>query len=372
MARTVVLTNVHDEDLFGHRLIRLVGRVDPDEDGELILEHEPATAGRDARTWPVRQGWFKAFVLLDQGENRIRLCHRKAETILRLRFDPPPPDWHHRVRLVYLCARDDDGRFVCPPPGHGTRDEAVERLRFVGDLLQCVTAETLAEAGRGPRTFQFVPDPDDPQAPAVDVHVSGLTRAEIHALGRNWGDGGGAGWSHFADELSGYPRRLTTIDVGILAMTERCPPDLDPRPETGFLAHTAMGGGTLALFGGASLGTWAAGLDDLTARFTDDRRCAAFADLHDDSAGRGALWATCSTTAGAVLHELAHCFGLPHAESGIMARGFDDLYRYVLIAEPGSGNVITPDRERGVRWHPDSTERLARSPYLTGPPGRPG
>lgn len=50
-------------------------------------------------------------------------------------------------------------------------------------------------------------------------------------------------------------------------------------------AHTALGGGHLALFGTGNLHTWASDVDQLVSCFTDtkmiDRKC-----LFDDSAGR--------------------------------------------------------------------------------------
>ena len=42
-------------------------------------------------------------------------------------------------------------------------------------------------------------------------------------------------------------------------------------------------------------------------------------------------WANYSTGLGASLHELGHTFDLGHTSEGIMARGFDDLYRMFLV-----------------------------------------
>ena len=44
-------------------------------------------------------------------------------------------------------------------------------------------------------------------------------------------------------------------------------------------------------------------------------------------------WANYSTGLGASLHELGHTFDLAHTPTGVMARGFDDLYR-VFITQP--------------------------------------
>lgn len=49
--------------------------------------------------------------------------------------------------------------------------------------------------------------------------------------------------------------------------------------------------------------------------------------LHPFHKCREFLWANYSTGLGAALHELSHTFDLAHTSTGIMARGFDDLYR---------------------------------------------
>jgi len=72
------------------------------------------------------------------------------------------------------------------------------------------------------------------------------------------------------------------------------------------------------------------------------------------------MWANFATTLGATLHEIGHCFGLPHTTHGhfssflsdlyfvelkkanhdllpksIMLRGFDNFNRWAMITEPG-------------------------------------
>lgn len=44
-------------------------------------------------------------------------------------------------------------------------------------------------------------------------------------------------------------------------------------------------------------------------------------------------WANYSTGLGASLHELGHTFDLAHTPTGIMSRGFDDIYR-TFLAQP--------------------------------------
>jgi hypothetical protein len=363
----ITLTNIRDESTFGYRMVRLVGRIIGTSPTS-ITTRSRTSGGKDEKelAWPVREGFFKAFVMLGVGENTIELScatgHAQRELVLF--FDPQLARSDHRLRLCYILPKDDDGRYVCPLEASGTPQEAARRIRFFGHMIQCFTAEKMAQAGHGYRTFVFVESPVDPLEPAVDMHVSSLTRAEIHALGSRWTDGGQAGWGHFAEELSTYRDRERTIDVCVLSMTERTNPAGGPGPDHGFLAHTALGGGHLALFGSGSLCTWAPGIEGLADCLLDERSCAAFPEIHDDSGGRGAFWAGYSTTAGAVLHEVGHCLGLHHTESGIMQRGFDDLNRFFSVCEPGSCIPITCSRERGAFWHAESVDQLCHSPYL--------
>lgn len=62
---------------------------------------------------------------------------------------------------------------------------------------------------------------------------------------------------------------------------------------------------------------------------------------------RGTFWANYSTTLGAALHELGHCFDLMHMPEGIMARGFDDMNRFV-VATPSSRHCPCPAQSTGI------------------------
>jgi len=51
----------------------------------------------------------------------------------------------------------------------------------------------------------------------------------------------------------------------------------------------------------------------------------------NDSAYRNVYWACYSTTLGSLLHEFSHILDIGHNLTGIMARGFDDLYRLITF-----------------------------------------
>ena len=56
-------------------------------------------------------------------------------------------------------------------------------------------------------------------------------------------------------------------------------------------------------------------------------------------------WANYSTSVGASLHELGHTFDLAHTPTGVMARGFDDLYR-VFTVQPLVSRSASTDSSR--------------------------
>jgi hypothetical protein len=370
---SIAVLNTSDGASYGYRLVRIAGSIEGVPATRTLQLRQVSDGSQPLEmAFEVKDGHFKAFTLLGKGANTVRLESAGLTTTLRMTYDPRLLDRHHVVRLCYIRGRDEDGCYAAPCGSPNTEEAAAQRLRLLGHMMQCFTAEMLAAAGLGRQTFALKPDKDAPLEPAVDIHVSKLTRAEISALGNNWSDGGQAGWAYFARELSTYPNRSRAIDVAVLASSHRAEPGCSPVPDHGFLAHTALGGGPLAFFGSGAMSTWAPTLADMESCFHDQRRCAEFPEIHDDSCGRGALWAAYATTAGAVLHELGHCFGLPHTPAGIMARGFDNFNRYFCVSEPGVEGAITLQDEGGAIWHPDSLHTLAASPFILVPGKRAG
>ena len=63
---------------------------------------------------------------------------------------------------------------------------------------------------------------------------------------------------------------------------------------------------------------------------TDEIKC--FNTFH-----RGSYWANYSTTLGAAIHELGHCFDLAHTPHGIMARGHDDMNHFFTVVSGEQG-----------------------------------
>ena len=213
-------------------------------------------------------------------------------------------------------------------------------MRVDARLMQTFTAETMKRAGLGRRTFRLARD--TAHEPIVEVFRSKMTSAQARGMDGN------ALWSAFYTELGALPDRASSLDVAVMSMSQYQPATKST------LAHTALGGGRLGLFGSTTLYAHAASLDEVPLKFAD----ATLVDttrVPDDSASRGSVWANYATGLGATQHEMGHCLSLPHPANrqGFMARAFDHFNRTFAITEPrsrtGTGLSPTlPSSEAGV------------------------
>lgn len=291
-------------------------------------------SGQDETSWPVGDRRFKALVSLRPGDNWFTVSATTAagegRRYYQLRYEPQTNA--KKVRLVYLVASDGNGDFDAPDGEPHDLESAKRRLRTGGRLLESFYADRLYEAGLGRRTFRL--DRDAAQVPTVHVWKTSATTAQWRAMN------GAQMWTWIWGHMNEVPRCDDCKSVMILGMTHY-------DAATGqALAHTALGGGGVALFGSATLYSWAQDLGEVVARFTDDRRVAtASPPLFDDSGYRGTFWANYATGIGAVLHELGHALDLPHPTNyeNLLSRGFDHVNRLVMMREPASVTTAAID-----------------------------
>lgn len=319
---------------------------------ELLLIKGDAGGGADcirvtgcgeSRSWPVIGGRYKALVKLDSGLNNIRLeAEGNSPRDFSVYYEPKRGGEY--VRLVYVIASDSDGRFQAPSGEDDDIACARRKLAFAGLLMQTATAELMYEAGYERKTFRLMRDSRGEVATVV--HRSSLSMEAAHGME------GLELYNKLYKELGGVGGNCRSL--AIMQMTR-----YDAGAGKAY-AHTALGGGSLALMGSGGLHAWAESLDDIGGCFSDQRRVDAVG-LLDDSAYRKTFWANYSTGLGACLHELGHSFGLDHSGDniGIMERGFDRINR-VFMQTDGSRVY----ESENVRWSAESARILNAGRWL--------
>lgn len=278
-----------------------------------------------------RQGKFIALSELVPGENKLVIRAGRAELPLTLHYKPQTNPY--LVRCVYFT--DKEGHTDYQTPLEDDKQDWRGKLDTAMKLIQSFTAESLNDFGFGRRTFNI--ELDEQGKVKVLVLNGDRSMAEYHKLD------GGQLYGHIGGMIRRKFRRPRTNYLAIPAFTR-----FDPKTGKVY-AHTALGGGNFALFGGGDLFTWPNSLAEIQTAFMDATRVDP-KQVFSDSVGRHTFWANASTTIGAALHELGHTFGLPHTTHphDIMTRGIDRLNRYFTLVEPPHAR-----RNRPYEFKPD-------------------
>ncbi len=266
---------------------------------------------------PAYEGNFKVLTELVGGSNKLIIRAGRGELGLTLNYKPQTNPYV--VRVFYLT--DKTGNTEYQSPIDNDLQDYRGKLDTAMKLMQTFNAERMNDMDFGRVTFNLEFDADG----RVVVHK---LRAEEGAEHYHRMDGLKL-WSYTGRLISRKLPHPKAKDLVIPAFTR-----FDPNTGKAY-AHTALGGGTLALFGGGNLFTWPSSLSDAQNAFMDTRIIDT-KKFFSDSVGRHTFWATASTTIGAALHELGHTFELPHSRHNqdIMTRGFDRFNRVFTLIEP--------------------------------------
>ena len=278
-----------------------------------------SSSKRPVRQWTglARKGRFKALAELVPGANKLVIAAGGKQVTLALnyRLQTNP----YVLRVHYFVDKSGDTRFQTPLKNdpqnwRGKLDTAMK-------LMQTFTAERLGDIGLGRRTFNLELD----DRGRVRVHILKGRREAAYYQRLT----GGRLYAEAAGEIRRQFPHKRANNLVIPAFTR-----FDPK--TGKVgAHTALGGGNLALFGGGDLFSWPDSVASVQAAFMNAARVDP-KKVFSDSVGRHTFWANASTTMGAALHEIGHTFGLPHSRDvhDMMTRGHDRLNRFFTLVEP--------------------------------------
>ncbi|MHC4641772.1 MAG: FG-GAP-like repeat-containing protein, partial [Planctomycetota bacterium] len=263
------------------------------------------------------EGNFKVLAELIPGDNKLIIRAGRHELALALNYKPQTNPYI--VRVFYLT--DKTGNTEYQTPIENDLQDYRGKLGTTMKLMQTFNAERMNEMGFGRVTFNLEFDSDG----RVKVHKLHADDKAEHYYKMD----GLKLWSYAGRLISRRLPHPKAKNLVIPAFTR-----FDPNNGKTY-AHTALGGGTLALFGGGNLFTWPDNLTDAQKAFMDTRTIDT-KKFFSDSVGRHTFWATASTTIGAALHELGHTFGLPHSRHrhDIMTRGFDRFNRVFTLIEP--------------------------------------
>ena len=194
-------------------LLAIEGSLTEQLDDKITVSNK---ADHSCSAWPVIQGKFKCFLLLNPKTNVIVLQHGfYTRTINVYRFRDSS-EFTYFIQPLYVIFKDSDGKFQAPPSTDNSTNGAVKRLSLACALVQTFTAANLSKLlNIEPNyTFQFTYD-STTRLPECKVFrskhsvgdVSQLTETEL--------------WKLLAKELmnSNLPHLSTTKFIMFLSNT---------------------------------------------------------------------------------------------------------------------------------------------------------
>lgn len=345
--------------------------------------------------YEVTDGYFKAYVHLGPGVNKITLKHLDgrfqangyaAYDVDKKPYDQitisinytPIPDKQLSVPKIHLCVmigRDSPALFDCPAnkmfEGNGLAT-AIHKLRVGGRIMQAFTLDEMNKNGCGKRCFRFVEEETistisyqeemkKVKRSEIKVHIIKSKRSVAEIRDANYAQQNSKAKEagklfDFALEalkdVGGPFADNATSNVPALAAVMILDAHWD-KSQNLLLGHAALGGGTdrikLAIFGSQGLHSWPMNWESIHKAFTD---CTALNtnEVVNDCNECSQYWECLCVSLGAFMHEIGHSLGCPHQENGVMLRDYVTMDRKFLTTEE---NCI---RTKRGKWGPVLTK----------------
>ncbi|OMJ14368.1 putative zinc metalloproteinase [Smittium culicis] len=381
-------TNINENQLVHQRFIIIHGSIvnNPHKNGKVSVLHPYFPT----MVYDVVEGFFKAIVELEGGENNITFVFNNEKTPetsenLCIRMKPnleAPP-----LNLVMVIGKDSIGKFdfdpSYPPKSDDYLDLARRKLICTAYLWQAFIAEQMRRAGYGFRTIRFeeeyvedtMTNRDNYKRMNAKVHIikSELTVKEIRHKDRS---------QQYKNPSERVPEHDDSqFDIATRALRSHGGPFADNGtrkyiaalsldstwdPEERIaLGHAALGGSTgeyrLGVFGSHLTFSWPSCLEEVIPCMNDTTKVNT-SFLSDDGNWTHEYWRSANVGMGAFLHEVGHLMTMPHTPTGIMYRGFDNLNRTFNVSEPGNEGPILVSDEDGAHFHMTDLARLRYHP----------
>ena len=273
----IEITNITEsENVINYSIIFLKGIVSCNLchsplNGIILVENE-----NDSHEFEVSEGNFKFINQLTIGLNQINLLYKFENHSLSKSIQ-----LHRRVninskilKLVYVIPNGDAGHFQSSNSDNST-NSALKKIIMGAKLIQSLIAERLYEQGFGRKTFNLFSC--DGNEPFCEVHLSSLTKLELHSLSSE------QIWSVTAKEL--LENGCITDSVKVLAFLS-CTEYTSTAPVTtkkqyltaleNVKGYVACGKGHLAMLGSTGLHSWASEIGEVF-------RCLTSQDSIDDN-----------------------------------------------------------------------------------------